>query len=177
MTHIALIAAVARNGVIGGDNQLLWRLKTDLQHFRKLTLGKPVIMGRKTFASIGKPLPGRDTVLLTRDASVEIAGVTVAHSIDEALKMAGDLAAARGDTDIMVAGGGEIYRQTMALADRLYVTEVALEPTGDAFFPAIDPEVWRVTAREAHMAGPDDEANLATRLLTFGLRHTISLAH
>jgi dihydrofolate reductase len=158
MSHIALIAAVAQGGVIGADNQLLWRLKTDLQHFRKLTLAKPVIMGRKTFDSIGKPLPGRDTVLVTRDTHFTMAGVSVAHSIDAALDMARALAAVRGSSEIMVAGGGEIYAQTIGLADTLHITEVALELEGDAFFPAIDRAIWRETTREAHAAGPDDEA-------------------
>jgi dihydrofolate reductase len=161
MIQIALIAAVAQNRVIGGDNQLLWRLKTDLQHFRRLTLAKPVIMGRKTFDSIGKPLPGRDTVLVTRDTRFTLEGVSVAHTIESAFDLARGLATARGGTEIMVAGGGEIYAQTIDLAHKLYLTEVALEPAGDALFPPIDRTKWREMAREAHKAGPDDEADFA----------------
>ncbi len=157
-THIALIAAVAHDGVIGADNQLIWRLKTDLQRFRRLTLGKPLIMGRKTFQSIGKPLPGRDTVIVTRQNGFGMEGVRVVHSIDDALSIGRELAKMRGCQEVMVAGGGEIYAQTIGLADRLYITEVDLAPQGDALFPAIDRRVWAETSREAHGSSPDDEA-------------------
>ena len=154
MPPIALIAAVARNNVIGGGNQLLWRLKTDLRRFRALTLGKPLIMGRKTFDSIGKPLPGRHCIIITRDRSLKIAGAEVAHSLDEALA----LAARHGADEIMIGGGGEIYAAAMPLAQKLYITHVDLEPAGDAFFPMIDPKIWKRVKSQDHTAGGDDEA-------------------
>ncbi len=158
---ISLVAAVARNRVIGRDNQLLWRIKADLRHFRDLTLGRPVIMGRKTHLSIGRPLPGRDTIVVTRDKGFHAAGVTVVHSVEEALEAAQRLAAARGVSDIMVAGGGDIYAQTITLADRLHITEVDMAPEGDAWFPAIDRTLWRETSRASHPRGPDDDAAYA----------------
>jgi dihydrofolate reductase len=155
---IALVAAAARNHVIGRDNRLLWRIKADLRHFRDLTIGKPVIMGRKTFQSIGKPLPNRDTIVITRDAGFAAEGVVVVRTLDEAFEAAEAAAAARGVSDIMVAGGGDIYAQTIGRADRLHMTEVDAEPDGDAYFPAIDRKLWRETRREAHRKGPDDDA-------------------
>ena len=158
---LTMVAAVARNGVIGGDNQLLWRLRSDLKRFRSLTWGHPIIMGRKTFESIGKPLPGRETVLLTREKVRRVDGVHIAHSLDEAGALAGMLAQRMGVGEGMVVGGGEIYRALMPLAQRLEITEVALEPPGDAHFPAILRAEWREVAREAQRAGPDDEADFA----------------
>ncbi len=158
---IAIIAAVARNGVIGVDNRLAWRLSSDLKRFRALTMGKPVIMGRKTFESIGKPLPGRSIIVVTRDASFRAEGVDAATSIAAALHRAREMAAAMGAKEIIVAGGGEIYALTMALADRLYITQVDLTPHGDARFPTIDPAVWRESARVASLRGEKDEAGFA----------------
>jgi len=155
---VALIAAVARNGVIGRDNRLLWRLKTDLRRFRDLTTGKPLVMGRKTYDSIGRPLPNRDTIVVTRDAAFDFHGVRIAHSLDDAMRQARDCAEARGGTEIMIGGGGEIYRQTIADADRIHLTEVELEPDGDAVFPPIDRSLWREASRRRFPAGPDDEA-------------------
>jgi dihydrofolate reductase len=153
---IALVAAVARNGVIGGDNRLLWRIKADLRHFRELTLGRPVIMGRKTFESIGKPLPGRTNIVVTRDRTYAIEGATVVHDIDAALK------AARGAGDeVMIAGGADIYVQTLGMAQRLHITEIDLAPEGDAHFPLIDGSIWREVRRIAHARGPDDDAAYA----------------
>jgi dihydrofolate reductase len=159
MPPLALVAAVARNGVIGGDNRLLWRLKTDLRRFRDLTLGLPVVMGRRTFESIGKPLPGRRNIVLTRDPALSLAGVSVARELGEALSLAAHLVPAdRADGAIMVIGGADLYAQTIGLASRLHVTEVELSPAGDALFPLIDRALWRETRRERHAAGPDDEA-------------------
>lgn len=154
---IVIIVAAAENGVIGNDNRLLWRLRTDLRRFRALTLGKPVIMGRKTFASIGGPLPGRDIVVMTRDPAFAPAGVTVASGLGPALETAQALAARSGAQEIMVAGGGEIYRLFLPLAQRVYLTRVAVSPPGDVTFPAIDATVFREVSREAHSRGPDDE--------------------
>ena len=161
MSTITLIAAVARNRVIGRDNQLLWRLKSDLQHFRKQTLGKPIIMGRKTYESIGRPLPGRDNIVITRDARFAAEGIFVVQSVDEAFTKATELAMARGVNDIVIAGGGDIYTQTIDRATHLSITEVDLSPEGDAFFPEINRSAWQETSREIHPAGPDDEAAFA----------------
>lgn len=158
MNRISLIAAVARNRVIGGDNRLLWRIKADLRHFRDLTLGKPVIMGRKTFGSIGRPLPGRENIVVTRDERFRAEGVRIVRSLDDARDLANALAAGGSIPEIMVAGGAEIYDQMIGRADRLYITEVDLDVDGDAHFPEIDPKVWTETSRQAHERGPDDDA-------------------
>jgi dihydrofolate reductase len=142
---IALIAAVAENGVIGAGNQLPWKLSADLKRFKSLTMGHTLIMGRKTFDSIGRPLPGRTTVVITRDRGWMREGVTVVHSLDEALTREGEL---------FVAGGGEIYAQAIARADRLYITHVKKPFDGDAKFPAIDLIHWRAVERELHEDEP-----------------------
>lgn len=154
---VVIVVAYARGGVIGGDNRLLWRLRTDLKRFRALTLGKPMIMGRKTFQSIGKPLPGRETVVVTRDPAFRAEGVHVAGSVEAALAEASRLAARIGANEIVIAGGGDIYAQTLAIADRIHATEVHADIAGDAFFPSIDPSQFAQVAREEHPAGPDDE--------------------
>ena len=156
---ITLIAAVARNGVIGGGNRLPWRLRSDLRHLKARTMGKPLVMGRKTFQSIGKPLPGRETIVVTRDVTFAAPGVHVALDIEAALKLADAIARRMGAEEIIVAGGGELYRQTMGRADRLVITEVDLAPDGDVTFPAIDPTVWREASRAAHPASEHDETN------------------
>ena len=155
---VVIVAAVARNGVIGGGNRLLWRLSSDLKRFKAITLGKPLIMGRKTFESIGKPLPGRETVVITRDAGFHVPGVHVAPDIDSGFACASELATRMNTDAIIVAGGGDIYAQTLPLAARLEITEVNLTPEGDTYFPAIDPQSWREINREDHEPGPGDEA-------------------
>ena len=161
MKPLILVAAVARNGVIGGDNRLLWRLPSDLKHFKALTIGKPLVMGRKTYQSIGRLLPGRETIVVTRDRRFLPQDTLVAHSLDAAFALAAERAAAMGAEAIVIAGGGEIYAQTIGRASRLAVTEVALEPEGDARFPPIDPEVWREVKRERGVRGPRDEADFS----------------
>lgn len=156
--NIAIVAAVARNGVIGRDNQLLWRIKADLRHFRELTLGKPVIMGRKTFESIGRPLPGRDNIVVTRDRAFTAEGVTVCRDLPSALEAGKRLAVGRDTADIMIAGGGDIYAQTIGIAQRLHITEVDLDPEGDTVFPPIDRSAWKEIRRVSHAKGPDDDA-------------------
>ena len=156
---VVLVAAVARNGVIGGRNRLLWRLPSDLKRFKALTMGKPLIMGRKTFESVARPLPGRETIVVTRDERFSAEGVRVAHGLDEALALAAERAAAMGADAVVIAGGGEIYAQTIDRAERLAITEVAVEPEGDARFPPIDPAVWREVRREPGARGPKDEAD------------------
>ncbi len=155
---LLLVAAVARNGVIGADNRLLWRLSSDLKRFKTLTLGKPLVMGRKTFVSIGRPLPGRETIVVTRDPDFRAEGVFVAHGLNSALALAQDRARAMDAAAIVIAGGGEIYAQTIGLAARLAITEVALAPDGDARFPPIDAKLWREVRREPGVRGPRDEA-------------------
>jgi dihydrofolate reductase len=155
---LVLVAAVAENGVIGQGGSLPWRLKSDMKHFRAATIGKPVIMGRKTYLSIGKPLPGRTNIVMSRDRAFTAPGVVVARHIAAALAVARGDALRRGAAEIVVIGGAEVYAQTMDIADRLVVTTVALQPRGDTKFPVIDPAVWMESRRTVQAAGPGDEA-------------------
>lgn len=154
--EIVLIVAVADNGVIGADNTIPWRLKTDLQRFKALTIGKPVVMGRKTFLSLRRPLPGRTNIVMTRDAAFRAGGAVVTASLDHALDVARGDALRRFVTEIAVIGGAEIYAQWIGLADRLEVTEVHVSPPGDTRFAPIDKTVWDEVARTENPAGPDD---------------------
>jgi dihydrofolate reductase len=158
---VALIAAVARNGVIGSAGALPWRLSSDLKHFKAATMGKALIMGRKTFQSIGGPLSGRTIVVVTRDRAFKAEGVLVAGDVDEALTLAEAAAGSSGADEIVVAGGGEIYAQTIGRASRLHVTEVDLAPSGDARFPPLDPAEWREVSRRKGERSPRDEADFA----------------
>jgi len=162
---IVLVAAVGENGVIGRAGALPWRLKTDLKHFRALTMGKPIIMGRKTFAAIGRPLPGRTNIVVTRDRSFARPGIVVTTTIAQALEVAHGDALRRGADAIMVIGGGDIYAQLMPLAARLEITRVHAAPDGDALFPLIDSTCWHEIAAQKHAAGPGDEAEFT--LLTY----------
>jgi dihydrofolate reductase len=158
---IIILAAVAENGVIGRGNALPWRLKSDMTHFRGLTMGKPVVLGRKTYASIGKPLKGRTVIVVSRDASFGAPGVIVAPSLRAALETArGDALRCNAD-EIFIAGGADIYAQALPLATRLVVTEVHKPADGDTHFPAIDRKLWRETARSEHKPGPQDDAAFA----------------
>jgi dihydrofolate reductase len=148
---------VARNGVIGRDGTLPWRLSSDLKTFRRLTMGKPLIMGRRTFASLGKPLDGRDNLVVTRAAGFRCEGVEVFADLPPAIARARDLAAARQTDEIMVIGGADIYRQLLDLADRIYWTEVEADPEGDTRFPPFDRSVWQERAREPIPRGPKDD--------------------
>ncbi|WP_243371779.1 dihydrofolate reductase [Microvirga solisilvae] len=154
---LILVVAAAENGVIGRDNQLLWRIRTDLKRFRDLTMAKPMIMGRKTFESIGKPLPGRETIVLTRDEGFSAPGTHVVHSWDEAVAKGEELARAMGADAVAVVGGAEIYKIALSHVQMIYLTEVAAAPEGDAFFPPVDRAEFRETARISHPKGPDDE--------------------
>jgi dihydrofolate reductase len=158
---IILIAAVAENGTIGRGNALPWRLKSDMQHFRALTMGKPLIMGRKTFLSIGKPLKGRTTIVVTRERAFMTAGAVVAPSLDVALSAARGDALRRHADAIVVAGGAEIYAQALPFASRLLITRVHRRVDGDALFPTIDPEIWREAAREEHAPAEGDDGAFA----------------
>ena len=148
--RIILVVALAENGVIGRDNGLAWHLRGDLKRFKAVTMGKPMLMGRKTYASIGRPLPGRRTLVLTRDRGFMAEGVETVHDWAQAL-------AAASAEELMVVGGAEIYRLALPHADALRLTEVAASPEGDVRFPDFDRSVFRETFREAHPAGPHDE--------------------
>jgi dihydrofolate reductase len=154
---LILVVAVAENGVIGRHNQLLWRLRTDLKRFRDLTLGKPMIMGRKTFQSIGKPLPGRETVVLTRDPGFSADGAHVARSWEEAVSQGSSLAGKMGADAVAVAGGAEIYSLALPYVQKIYLTEVHAAPEGDAVFPAFDRSLFREIRRTDHPKGADNE--------------------
>ena len=145
---IALVVAVSQNNVIGRDNQLPWHLPEDLQYFKSVTMGKPILMGRKTFDSIGRPLPGRKNIVITRDLEWDAEGVEVVHSIDDALTAGTDACAVANSDEIMVIGGAQIYRDCLPIADRLYLTRVEAEIEGDAFFPDIDIKQWQKIAEK-----------------------------
>jgi dihydrofolate reductase len=156
---VIIVAAVARNGVIGAQARTPWRLKSDLRRFRDLTWGAPLLMGRRTFESIGRPLPGRETVVLSRDAEFRAGGAHLAQSPEEALDIAARLAESMGAPRIVVAGGGQIYRAFLPRTDAIELTEVALTVAGDALFPPLDPADWRETWRETPQRTAEDEAD------------------
>ncbi len=156
---VVLVAAVGANGVIGKQGTLPWRLKSDLAHFKRLTIGKPVIMGRKTFESIGEALKDRTNIVLTRDFSLVAPDAVLATSIEAAFALARIDADKRGVNEVMVIGGSDIFEAFMPVADRLEITEVHTSPKGDSYFPTIDPAAWRETRREVGKRGPHDEAD------------------
>ena len=143
---ISIIAAVAENGVIGGGNSMLWHIKEDFKRFKAITTGHPVIMGRKTYESLGRPLPNRTNIVITRNAALEIEGCKVVGSLEEALSLCA------GEEEIFIIGGGEIYRQAMGVADKLYITLVHNSYEGDTRFPEIGSE-WEETFRDCHERG------------------------
>jgi dihydrofolate reductase len=159
--QIVFVVAVAENGVIGQGNAIPWRLKSDMLRFRALTLGKPVVMGRKTFMSLRKPLPGRTNIVITRDAGFQAVGAVVTTSLDHARDVARGDALRRCASEIAVIGGAEIYAQWMTSADRLEVTEVHAAPQGDTRLAAIDPATWEEAARVRHSATADDSADFS----------------
>jgi len=159
--NILLVAAIAQNGVIGRGNALPWRLKSDMQHFRALTMNKPVVMGRKTYLSISRPLKGRTTIVVSRDRGFTAPGIVVAPSLDAALTAARGDALRRNADAIVVAGGADIYAQAMPLATQLAITHVHKRIDGDAHFAAIDPNEWYEGARSEHEAAAEDEAAFA----------------
>jgi dihydrofolate reductase len=159
--ELVAVAAVARNGVIGADNGLPWRVSSDLKHFKALTMGKPLILGRRTFESLRRPLPGREIIVVTRDPRFSPAGVRIARSPLEALAIARSLAKALAVDEIVVGGGAEIFGALMDETQRIELTEIALEPEGDAFFPSLDMARWRETRRETPPRGERDEADFA----------------
>ena len=161
LSETVLIAAVAENGVIGSGGALPWRLKSDMQRLKALTVGRPVVMGRKTFASIGRPLPGRTNIVVTRDRDFRAAGAVVTHCLADARAIAKGDALRRFATEIAIIGGADIYAQWMTFADRLEITEVHARPEGDTRFAAIDAGDWEEVARVRNPAGPDDSADFS----------------
>jgi dihydrofolate reductase len=141
---ISILVAVAKNRVIGINNTLPWHLPADLKHFKALTMGHHIIMGRKTYESIGRPLPGRTTVIVTRNAALKVAGCLVAHSLQEAIELCGN------NEKVFIVGGAELYAQALPLADTMYITEIQQEVQGDAYFPEFNRDEWQEVAREVH---------------------------
>ena len=152
---ISLIVAHSKNRAIGIDNQIPWYLPADLKYFKKTTLGHHILMGRKSYLSIGKPLPGRTNLVLTRNPFFTANGIIVIHTIKEGI----EFAKATGEKELFIIGGGEIYRQSLMLADRLYITEVDLEIEGDTFFPELNPKEWKLISEDSHEANEKNKWN------------------
>lgn|SRR5690554_2789623 len=161
---LALIVAAATNNVIGLNNQLPWHLPQDLKYFKAKTLGKPIVMGRKTYESIGRPLPGRTNIVITRQLGWRAdPDVLIAHNIDQALELARDLVGAESDAEVMVIGGAEIYRNCLPQADRVYLTRVEKDVEGDAYFPSLPEGEWQQTSSSAGV----DDAPIQHQFLVF----------
>jgi dihydrofolate reductase len=153
---VAMIVAMADNGVIGRDNQLPWHLPNDLKYFKTTTLGKPIVMGRKTFESIGRPLPGRPNIVVTTNTNFCVEGVHVAHSIDDALAIAAEKALEAGVDELMIIGGAQLYGEALSRAGRLYLTRVHADVAGDAKFPSLDMDQWQELSCQKYYS---DESN------------------
>lgn len=162
---LCLIVARGRNHVIGVDNDLPWRLGSDLKNFKAVTLGKPVIMGRKTWDSIGRPLPGRPNLVITRDPGFRAEGASIWTSLNLAIEAAKAMALTTQQSEICVIGGGQIYAEALALADRLYLTEVDAAPQGHTLFPAFDESAWTEVTCTAFSSGPKDDHDFVVRVL------------
>ena len=167
---ISFVVAVTENDVIGRDGGLPWRLSSDLKRFKALTLGKPVVMGRKTWVSIGRPLPGRPNIVISRDPDLRLEGAETVTSLDAAIARGAELAHAAGGNEVVVIGGGEIFRQAFDRADILHVTVIEAEIPGDTLFPAIDPAVFEKGPEEHVPAGEKDDH--PTRFATYTRRKT-----
>ena len=161
MTSLAIVVAMATNRAIGKDNQLLWHLPEDLKYFKRITMGKPMIMGRKTFESIGRPLPGRVNIVVTRQSDWQRDGVRVVPSIENAIKVAEAQAFIDGVDEIMMIGGAELYTATLPLADKIYLTRVDADIEGDAFFPDINENQWQETSRKTFSSSATNPYNYA----------------
>ena len=155
---------MAKNRVIGADNKIPWHLPNELRLFKSLTMGHPIVMGRRTYESINRLLPGRTTVIVTRQRDYEVPGAVVAHSVKDALD------ASRGDDEVFVIGGAELFRETLPIADRLHLTVVDAEPAGDTFMPEIDMNAWRETSSQSF--DPDEKHAHAYRYSVFDRVHT-----
>lgn len=163
---VTLIAAVAENRVIGNGPDIPWRLPSDFAHFKRTTLGKPLIMGRKTFESIGRPLPGRTNIIVTRQKGYQPDGVIVLDSLDAAIEHGKTIALADGADAVMVAGGAQIYCQAMDIADKLIISHVDLQPEGDALFPTIDPEIWEMAENVPVLVSEKDSTSYSIQVYT-----------
>lgn len=162
---ISMISAVAKNGVIGMNNKMPWHISGDLKYFKAITMGKPMIMGRNTFESMGK-LPGRTSIVISRNTVYKAGeGVIVVSSMAEAISFATEIAARDKQTEIMIVGGGQIYNLGLPHADRIYLTEVDIEPKGDAYFPEFNRSEWAETSRKVVAAGACDESDYAFVML------------
>ena len=150
-TKISIIAAVAQNGTIGLNGRMPWHISADLKYFKEITIGAPIIMGRKTYDSIGAALPGRANIVITRNSDYSLIDADVVNDLDSAFRRALALAEINGDPEIFVIGGSEIYLHTIERADRLYLTEVEADYLGDAFFPNLEDEIWEETSRTSHL--------------------------
>lgn len=149
---VSLIVAATRNQVIGLDNQMPWNLPADLRYFKQRTLGKPIIMGRKTWESLGRPLPGRLNIVITRQADIALEGAEVFADLDAAIERGQEWAAQQGVDEVMVIGGGQLYQQALTLAQRVYLTRIELELDGDTYFPVLDAQLWQKTDAQTHPA-------------------------
>lgn len=155
---VSLIVAATRNQVIGRDNQMPWHLPEDLRYFKQRTLGKPIIMGRKTWESLGRPLPGRLNIVISRQADLELEGAEVFTDLDAALQRGYQWAAQKGADEVMVIGGGQLYQEALQLAQRVYLTRIDLELEGDTFFPVLDAQHWQQIEAETHPAQEQEPA-------------------
>lgn len=156
---LSIIVAIAKNGVIGVGGDLPWRLSSDLKRFKRDTMGKPIIMGRKTWESIGRPLPGRPNIVVTRNNSYEADGADVVSSLSDAIKLAEVKLRCLNEKEICIIGGGQLYKEAIDFAGRLYVTHVMAEPKGDTWFPEIEQEHWKPIIREEFSAGEKDDVD------------------
>jgi len=154
---VALVVAKAENGAIGRGGVLPWHLRSDMRYFREITMGKPIVMGRRTFESLPRVLNGRLNIVLSRDRGLGAPDAVMAHSLKEGLDAARASAARTGASEIMIIGGEELFREVLPQADRIYLTEVHASPKADTWFPDLDPNEWRELSREAHPAGPKDD--------------------
>ena len=161
---VAMIAGIAENGVIGADGKIPWRIPSDMAFFKRTTMGKPIIMGRKQYETVGRPLPGRTNIVVSRQPGYQPEGVIVINDLAAAIEHGRTVAVADGVGEVMVIGGGEIYAQAMPGAERLYISHVALTPVGEVVFPAIDPAQWLVVERPAVEPSSKDEARFQVRI-------------
>lgn len=161
---VSMIAGVAENGVIGSDQTIPWRIPSDMAFFKATTMGKPVVMGRKQYETVGRPLPGRANIVITRQSGYQPAGVEVVNSIDAGIKLAIDIATQAGVDEIMIIGGGELYSQMIERADRLYISHIDLSPPGDVVFPEIKPEDWVVVDQPETLPSPKDDASYRVKV-------------
>lgn len=165
---IAMIAGVARNGVIGADGTIPWKIPSDMAYFKRMTMGKPIVMGRKQYESVGRPLPGRTNIVVTRQPGYAREGIEVFATLEAGLDRGRQVAAQDGAPEVMVIGGGEIYAQALDRAARLYISHIALDPAGDVVFPAIDPEIWRIVDEPEVI--PSDKDTAAFRIRVYERR-------